>query len=735
MENHQGEHTANLLLPCLTLKEMDGVALVSFDDRDAKVNTLNSKLIPQFEEVLDYVEKSKTVEALVLISGKKDCFVAGADITELQGADQEGAKNLSMSGQKLFSRMEKLRQPVVAAIDGSCLGGGLELALACDYRLASSSAKTVLGLPEVLLGLLPGAGGTQRLSKIVGLENALKMMLTGMNVRPEKAKKWGLIDYLVFADGLEDKALKVARALAKKQLTPSRAKKTSVMSVLEKTNAGKKFILQKALQQAEKKTRGLYPAPKAIIDVLSYTIEHPEKGYEKESELFAQLSQTPQCHGLISLYFGQSELKKNRYGPVEKSAKNIAVLGAGLMGAGIGLVSLQKKFHVRLRDISQKQLASAKKYIWKSFDRKIKRKSMTRFESQKMLSGLFTQTDLQHFNRCDVVIEAVFEDLELKHKVLKEIEEIESDKIIFASNTSAIPISDIAKVSKRPERVIGMHYFSPVEKMPLLEIIVTEKTSEEVARTAVDIGLRQGKTVIVVKDGPGFYTTRILAPFMDEAAIVALEGLDFYTLDDAMKDFGYPVGPIALIDEVGVDVALHVSETLSKSLGERVNGGETKILSELISKGSKGRKSGKGFFVYDQSPSSWYEKIPGLKKKSVKKPINPEVLSFITQNGKKSVKPVDLEDVQKRLSYRMINEAAYCLQEGILQQAVDGDIGAVFGLGFPPFHGGPFRYVDKIGVGPFVDDLKRFEEQMGARFSPCPLLLDMVSENKKFYPV
>ena len=733
MEHQQlGEHAADLLLPCLTLKEKDGVALITFDDKDAKVNTLNSKLTPQFEEVLDYVEKSSTIKALVLISGKKSCFIAGADIAELQAAKNEAeVKKLSQSGQEFFKRLSKLKQPVVAAINGSCLGGGLELALACDYRVATSAGNTVLGLPEVMLGLLPGAGGTQRLPALIGLEKALPMMLTGSNVKAEKAKKIGLVDYVVHPGGLQAKAVEVAKAMGEGKLKVNRKRKTTAASMLQSVKAGKRFILQKALQQVESKTRGLYPAPKGIIEVLNYSVDHPDKGYLKESEVFARLSQTPESKGLISLYFGQTDLKKNRYGSPKKPAQNLGVLGAGLMGAGIAMISLQKDFHIRLRDIGYDQIANGKKYIWSNLDKRVKRRSLSRFDAQKVMSRLFAQTDYKHFNECDMVIEAVFEDLELKHRVLKEVEECASEDMIFASNTSALPISDIAKASKRPERVIGMHYFSPVHKMPLLEVIVTEQTTDDVAAAAVDVGIRQGKTVIVVGDGPGFYTTRILAPYMDEVAILAAEGVDFYTLDDAMMDFGYPVGPIALVDEVGIDVGYHVSESLGKAFGKRVSSGDLQILTELVAKGAKGRKSGKGFYLYKNQKKNLLDRFIG--KKSSKKPINPEVIELINKLGKKTSKPIDLEDVQKRMYLRMINEAAYCLHDGILKRPLDGDIGAVFGLGFPPFHGGPFRFVDKVGAKKIVDDLKRYEDSLGERFSPAPNLVEMANSGAKFY--
>ena len=728
------EHAVNLLLPSMNLREVGEVAVVTFDVKEEKVNTLNSRLFPQFDQVMEYLQKSDTIKAVVLCSGKPGSFIAGADIKELQSAgSEEEVFRLSQGGQEFFDRLASLSQPVVAAIDGVCLGGGLELALACDYRLASSSPKTKLGFPEVMLGLLPGAGGTQRLPELIGLEKSLQMMLTGMQISSEKAKKFGLVDHIVYSEGLEEKALEAARALAAGKLKPVRKKQKGATALLSKVKAGKKFILSKALEGVQKKTRGLYPAPLGIIEVLQETIDKPSNGYKKESEVFARLSQTSQCKGLMSLYFGQNELKKNPCGTPKEKLTKVGILGAGLMGAGIALVSAQKGFHVRMRDLQQKQLGAGKKYIWDQLKGRVKRKSMSSFAAQKIMSGVYTQTDLEHFDQVEILIEAVFEDINLKHKVLKEVESVASENLIFASNTSALPISEIAKASKRPERVIGMHYFSPVHKMPLLEIIVTKETSDDVLSHAVDVGLRQGKTVIVVNDGTGFYTTRILAPFMDEAALLALEGVDPLTLDRAIKDFGYPVGPIALIDEVGIDVAIHVSQTMGEAFGSRLGSGDTSLLEDLLSSDAKGRKSGRGFYLYDSKKPSWSDKLFG-KKKAGHKPVNPQVLDFIRKKSKGAAGAVDWEDIQKRMCYRMLNEAAYCLQDEILRRPVDGDIGAVFGLGFPPFHGGPFRYMDATGLQKIVDGLNRYRDLHGARFEPCPMLTDMAREGKVFYP-
>ncbi len=708
------------------------VAIVSFDQKDSKVNTLNSRLMPQFQKVFASLEKNQGIRALVLTSSKPGCFVAGADISELQNAKSaDEIRELSTSGQELLDRLNSLKIPVIAAIDGVCLGGGLELALACHYRIATDSPKTLLGLPEVMLGLLPGAGGTQRLPRLIGLEKALPMILTGASVKPHKAKKLGLVDYVCPSLGLESFAVRVARGLADKTTKPSKPKKTKgIVGFMEKTSYGRDLIFDKARKMLDKKTHKLYPAPYGILDVVSHGLSYGfEKGLERESEEFTRLSQTSVSKNLISLYFAQTDLKKNRFGTPPKKVETIGVLGAGLMGAGISLVSLQKNYRVCLKDITYDNLGKGEKYIWDQLASRVKRKSMTSFERKKVLGGLSLHSDYNHFSHCRLVIEAVFEDINLKRKVVQEVEEVTSEDCIFASNTSALPITEIAKGSKRPQNIIGMHYFSPVHKMPLLEVVLTKETSKEAAQVAVDVGIKQGKTVIVVNDGPGLYTTRILAPLMDEAANVCLEGVGFRDLDRIMQQFGFPVGPMALMDEVGLDVAYHVATDMGKAFGTRVTSNDPHVLTDLIAKNSLGRKSGKGFFIYDKAQKSLF----GGKKKKAKKEINPYAKSLIRKHSKGQKLATSRANIPHRLALRMLNEACYCLQDQILERPLDGDMGAVFGLGFPPFLGGPFRYADSVGIPKVVDQLKEFSDLYGERFSPCPLLVDMAKDNKIFY--
>lgn len=700
----------------LTISKKNDVAVIQFNHPDGKVNTLNEALMDEFSSLLDDLETDETLTGAVLISTKKDTFIAGADIDMIKERESaEDLENLSLAGHQILNRIQAFPKPVVAAIHGSCLGGGLELALACHYRVCSKHAKTVFSLPEVNLGLIPGTGGTQRLPRIIGIQKALTYMLTGKNIYAHQAKKIGLADELTHKDALETAGITAVQNIRKGKFQRKK-QRSFTEKLLEGSALGRRIIFSQARKKTARQTRGNYPAPLRIIDAVEFGYKHGmEAGLKNEARLFGEMGTTQESKNLVHLFFGMNAAKKIPDTKNPKSVQKIAVLGAGLMGSGIAEVSADKGgYRVLLKDQTLEAAARGEKAIWDALNEKAEKKIISSFERDEISSRITGVEAYDNFSNVDLVIEAVFEDLALKQQIVAEIETHTNEQCIFASNTSALPISKIAEKAGRPENIIGMHYFSPVQKMPLLEIIVTDKTANWVVQTARQVGVKQGKHIIVVKDGPGFYTTRILAPYMNEALLLLEEGASIDFLDTAMKDFGFPVGPMALFDEVGIDVGAHVADTLAPMFASRGVQATSKG-TDLLKAGYKGRKNKRGFYTY-------------TKRK--KKEINAEVYSHF---GGASRKNPDKETAQNRMALVMINEAAWCLQEGVLQSPQDGDLGAILGLGFPPFLGGPFRYMDQHGIGTVLDELNRFTDKLGVRFKPADILTDYAKNGKLFY--
>lgn len=700
----------------LTITIKDAVAVLMLDKPGEKVNTLDESMMEEFSSFLDRLESDTSLKGAILISGKENNFIAGADIEMFKARETaEDLEQLSLDGHAILNKIEASSKPFVVAIHGSCMGGGLELSLACDYRVATNHAKTILALPEVKLGVIPGTGGTQRLPRLIGIQKALSYMLTGGNIYARKAKSIGLVDELTHKDALEEVAIKAVHTLSKSGAFKRKDKRSIIEKVLEGNPVGRSIIFSQAKKKALAQTKGNYPAPILIIDSVKFGYQNGlKKGLENEAKLFGKAGATPESRALVNLFFGMTDAKRNPLDKHVKPVKKIGVLGAGLMGSGIADVSINKGgYSVLLKDQNLEAAAKGEKVIWDALNEKTKKRIITSFERDQTSTKVIGTDSYDAFDTVNLVIEAVFEDLDLKRKIVAQVESVTNEDCIFATNTSSLPISEIAEGAKRPENIIGMHYFSPVQKMPLLEIITTPKTADWVTATAYEVGVKQGKTVIVVNDGPGFYTTRILAPYMNEALLLLEEGASIEFLDKIMKQFGYLVGPMALLDEVGIDVGAHVGETMAPVFNARGGKSSTKA-QELMDAGYLGRKNKKGMYTYN-----------GKKKEP-----NTEVYSFF---GGSSRSNLDTETSQQRMALMMVNEAAYCLQDNILKSPTDGDLGAILGLGFPPFTGGPFRYIDQIGVHTIVDRLNEFTNTFGPRFKPASILVEYAKEGNKFY--
>ncbi len=700
-------------------RRRDGVAIVRFDTPGSPVNVLSRELMAEVGPALDAALSDSAIVACVVASAKPGTFVAGADLKQLlaiEGAAEGTA--FSRGGQAILDRMAASPKPFVAAIDGPALGGGLEVALACRYRIASDEPRTQLALPEVQLGLLPGGGGTQRLPRLVGLPEALPLLLTGKRLRARRAQRMGLVDALTSPGGIEETAARAALMLAEGKLRRREPRRSRLNRLLESALL-RGLVFARARREAARKTRGNYPAPGFILECVEVGWRRGvSAGLEREARRFGELVSGDVAKSLVRLFESMTALKKRPDGmPEPEAVERLAVLGGGFMGSGIAAVSVPET-PVVVKDVKEEVLAGCLRHVAGGLERRVRSAAIRAFDRDRFLARLHTSTDPRDIRHADLVIEAVFEDLELKRRVLAETEAVISPDAVFASNTSALAISRIAEGAKHPERVLGMHYFSPVEKMPLLELIATDRTSEQALATAWRYGVRQGKTVVIVKDGPGFYTTRILAPFLNEAMLLVAEGAGIEDVDRAVMDFGYPVGPLRLLDEVGIDVAAHVVRDVGDVFEDR-GLGASDALPKMYDAGYRGRKNRKGFYRYE-----------GAGQGRRKGPSE-EAYRFF---GARSGPGPDARSIAHRAAFLMANEAVWCLQDGVLRSARDGDVAAILGLGFPPFTGGPFRWLDAMGPSEAVASLERLRDAHGARFEPAPMLRDLARNARRFHP-
>jgi 3-hydroxyacyl-CoA dehydrogenase / enoyl-CoA hydratase / 3-hydroxybutyryl-CoA epimerase len=704
----------------LTWENLDGIAVVTFDLPGEAVNKFTQGVREEFIATLESLARDPAVRAVVFRSGKADIFIAGADVEEFvtlrSAAD---AERLAAAGQEMLERVARFPKPIVVAIHGACLGGGLEFALACRYRVATDHSKTQLGFPEVQLGIIPAIGGCQRLPRLVGTRAALDIILAGKVERAPKTFRLGLVDELVPPSILLDVSLAAARKLIGGWVPVRKRPGGFVGWLLDGNSLGRKLVFRQARRQVLATTRGNYPAPLAALEAVAHGFRHGiAEGLKREAELFGQLAATDVSRKLVQIFFATTQLKKDlgvENAPPPLPVRRLAVVGAGFMGAGIaGTAVTQAGVDVRMKDAALPQVAKGLAAARDILDDRVKRRRITQYEYTRLVALLSGDAGYTGFGRADLVVEAVFEDLAVKQQVLREVEAVTAASAIFASNTSTIPIGRIAEAAQRPERVIGMHFFSPVARMPLLEVIPARRTAPEVITTAVAFGRRMGKTAIVVRDSPGFWVNRILAPYMNEAGHLLGEGVAIDDLDRLMVAWGFPVGPVTLLDEVGLDVAEKASGVLHAAFGDRL--AAAPAFATLVKDGRLGRKASRGFYRYT-----------GGKKKGVDTSVY-ELLGVHPNGGSHAA------EVIQRLVLVMLNEAARAFSEGVVRSPRDGDIAALFGFGFPPFRGGPLRHADDLGAARVVGELERLAERHGARFAPSEALQDLARRNARFYP-
>ncbi len=727
-------------------RRKDGVWVLTFDTPGEKVNKLSQQVMTDFGRVLDELEKelasgSSGCKALVLKSGKKNNFIAGADLDMLQAAKTAAdAQALSAGGHALMNRWEDLPVPTVAAIDGPALGGGCEFALACTAIVMSQDPAARIGLPEVLLGIVPGMGGCVRLPRKIGIAGALDMILTGKNLTADKAFKSGVAEASVAAQDFEGNALawvnKNLDALTRGQRL-AREPKLGGMggmagTLLEKTPPGRMVVYKQARAGVMAQTKGKYPAPLAAIRILEATSagygpklkgKAREKALAVEARTFGELAVSEVSHNLVRLFFMTEAVKKTNGLPVGNSTqpKRIGhggVLGAGIMGGGIAQLMADKGIAARMKDVTPQALALGVQAATKLFDKQVKRRKISRREFIQKLNLIAPVLDYEGFRGVDVVVEAIVENIDIKKKVFAELETQVSDTCIIASNTSSLSISKMQEALKRPERFVGMHFFNPVHRMPLVEVIRGQKTSDEAVATIFQLSKSLGKTPIVVKDSAGFLVNRILGPYLNEATYLLADGVGVEEMDRVLLDFGMPMGPMELVDEVGIDVGAKVAHILNDAFGPRMQA--CTLNQKLLDSKRLGRKNSKGLYDYTDP------------KNPKKKHVDPAVYGILGVTPQKGALPA--EEILERCVLPMINEASRCLDEGVVAASSEVDLGMIMGTGFPPFRGGLLRYADSLGAKHIVERLGKYQGRFGARFEPSAKLVTMAQHDQRFYP-
>ena len=695
--------------------DANGIVHVLFDRPDDKVNLLTPEILEDLSEIVESVGGREDVRGILFKSAKRGNFIAGMDVEVIASfTDAFKAAEGARFGQAVFQKISELPVPTGVAIHGACLGGGTELALACSVRVASDAKVTKIGLPETQLGIIPGFGGCQRLPRLVGLTTALDLILTGRQLDAKRALRAGLVDLVTPEPYLERETLKMMQKAASglKRTRPLLAR------AVESLPALRRLVIDKARKATEAKVSPEnYPAPFRALEAIDAAFAMPlPQGLDLEARIVGELVPTKTSKNLIWIFKSQSALKKDPGGIVAlpRKVRRAAVLGAGIMGGGIAQLVADKGIPVRLKDVRGDALLTALRQASKVWREQVDKKRLTPREMRQKLGFIAPTLDDSGFSRVDIVLEAVVENLEVKQKVLAALEERIGERAIFASNTSTLPISDIAARAVRPERVVGMHFFNPVHRMPLVEVISGQRSSPEAVSTVHAFALELGKVPVVVRDAPGFLVNRILMLYFNEALRLLSEGVTIADADAAMLAFGMPMGPFALMDEIGLDTGQHAASVLEAAFGKRI-GAATSVLQTMVAAGKLGKKNGKGFYLYKAGHRT-----------------QPDPSASVVPAGSALRLPV--ETLQERMVLAMVNEATVCLEDAVVREPRDVDIAMVFGTGFPPFRGGLLRYADSIGEAVLVDRLSRLADAHGERFRPAGLLRDMVREERRFYP-
>lgn len=712
-----------------TTKEYeDGIFELVFDLPNEKVNKFSGPVLAELDSVLESLKNNQSIKLLRVVSPKKGIFIAGADITGIVSiSDQAEAEAAAKAGQDVFNKLADLPFKTLAVINGACLGGGAEFALACDYRVCTDSTKVSIGLPEVNLGILPGWGGTQRLPQLIGMQNALGLILAGKAVNAKKAWKLHLVDQYFSDEFLNEQLDNFCHQLVENpsfgpSLDAKREKSLSA-KLLEDNIIGQSVLFHQAKEGLMKKTKGFYPAPLKALHVLEASQgKSLEEGLLLEREAFSELAITDICKNLIQVFFTSEALKKESGISSDAQAvgfKKASVIGAGVMGGGIAWAFSNKDIPIRMKDLNWEAVQKGYESASQVYGQLKKIRKYNSREIALKMNHISSTLDYSGFKKVDVVVEAVVEKMDIKKAVLAEVESHLNEEAILTSNTSSLSITEMSQGLKRPENFAGLHFFNPVNRMPLVEIIPGEKTSDQTITSLVTLVKKLGKTPVVVQNCPGFLVNRILIPYMNEAALILQEGGELERIDHLILNFGMPMGPFVLADEVGIDVGYHVAKILEDGYGERML---TAPLLERIAVDEKllGKKAGLGFYEHHGK-----EKIP-----------NPDlgiILDEVREAQKLTTKLFSDQTIIDRCILSMVNEAAKCIEENIVDSAEYLDMAMIMGSGFPPFRGGLLKYADQIGIAKVVEKLQQLEGEFGMRFKPAQILLDKSNNQDTFY--